>query len=210
MINIKKIIYKIGDLNRERKYKLFCQLFKPDANTKILDVGAAENDFRATSNILEKRYPYPENITVLGVDKYKQFQKKYPKVEIVKYSGDIFPFKDEKFDICWCNAVIEHVGDINKQEFFLKEISRVSKQAFITTPNRYFIFEPHTNLIIVHYLPKRIFDKILIKTDNYYAGNLHLLGFKDIKKLLKECKIIKYEIIRNKIIGFTIDFVIKF
>ena len=47
-----KIIDKVSDDNRERKYKMFYQMFKPDANTKILDVGASEKEFRVTSNIL--------------------------------------------------------------------------------------------------------------------------------------------------------------
>lgn len=208
---ITKIIDKASDDNRERKYKMFYQMFKPDANTKVLDVGASEKEFRATSNILEKRYPYPENITVLGVDNYQQYCKKYPKVRIVNYKGGIFPFKDNSFDVCWCNAVIEHVGNRNQQEIFLKEIARVAKRAFVTTPNRYFILESHSKVVLLHYLPREIFNKILKFTKNSYPSHLiHLLGFKDIIKLLKKNNITKYKIIKNKIFGFTIDFVIIF
>lgn len=212
MTNIVKTIQKITNYNRERKYKIFCQLFKLDAITKILDVGAARKEPQATTNIIEKRYPYPKNITVLGIHNYEQFKEKYPKVRIVKYGGSVFPFKDNKFDICWCSAVIEHVGDKNKQELFLKEISRVAKHAFVTTSNRYFIYEPHTRLIILHYLPKKIFDKILIKLGkSELAGDyMHLLGKKDIIKLLKKCNITKYKIIKFKLLGFTIGFLIIF
>lgn len=203
-----KLINKIGDQNRERKYELFLKLFKPDSTTKILDAGASEKEYRATSNHLEKKYPHPENITILGVDNYKDFPLRYPEVNIVKYKGGIFPFKDKAFDICWSNAVIEHVGDQSKQELFLKEILRVSKRAFITTPNRFFILESHTKVLFFHYLPRDIFNKILSWTGNSYPGHLiHLLGLKDVKYLFDKNNISNYKIIKNKIFGLTIDFV---
>ncbi len=210
MHQIKKIIDRTSDNNRERKFKLFCELFNLDSNTKILDVGAAEKEYRLTGNLLEKRYPNPENITVLGVDNYKQFRYRYPKVKLVRYKEGRFPFKDKSFDVCWCNAVIEHVGDREKQSFFLKEISRVAKSAFITTPNRFFILESHSRVLLLHYLPRNIFNKFLSITKNTYPGHLiHLLGFNDIIKLLKKSELAEFEIIRNKLLGLTVDFVIK-
>lgn len=211
MNKIKRIIDRASDYNRERKYRLFLKIFQPDKNSKILDVGAAEKEWRDTSNLLEKRYLYPENITALGVDNFEQFNARYPKVKIVKYGGGPFPFKDNSFDFCWCNAVIEHVGDRDQQAKFLKEISRVAKRAFVTTPNRYFILESHSRVILLHYLPRDLFNRILKITGNSYPGHLiHLLGFNDIIRLLRECKLKDYEIIRNKLLGLTIDFVIKF
>lgn len=64
---------------------------------------------------------------------------------------------------------------------------------------------------MLHYLPKKIFDKILKVLRNPYPGKLiNLLGESDIKKLLKESNIRNYRIIRNRILGFTIDFAIIF
>lgn len=212
MMGIAKIATNFSNHNRLRKYNFFIDYFKPTINTMILDVGAAEIEYQENANMLEKKYPYPENITVLGLDDYKEFSKRYPKVKTITYKGSIFPFKDKEFDICWCNAVIEHVGDINEQKNFLKEINRVCKIAFVTTPNRYFPFEVHTKIFLLHFLPKRIFDKILIKTGKSWAsGNyMHLLSLNIIKKLLAECGIEKCRIIKNKILGFTVDFMIVF
>lgn len=205
-----RIINSISDRNRQGKYDIFLQRFNPDENTRILDVGASEREYRSTSNYLEKKYSYPENITVLGVDGYKGFCLRYPEVSVVKYGGGLFPFKDKSFDICWCNAVIEHVGSRSRQKVFLSEILRVSKRAFITTPNKYFIFEVHTKMLFLHYLPKKIFDKILIKIGKpWAAGNyMHLLGRRDLVDLLDTCGMKDYEIIKNKIMGFTIDYVL--
>ena len=193
---IGKIANKVSNYNRERKYNLFVDCYKPTGLLKILDVGASEREYTKNANILEKKYPYPENITVLGVDNYIEFCQKHPKVRTITYGGGEFPFKDKEFDVCWCNAVIEHVGNRDRQEFFLKEIQRTARTSFITTPNRYFPFEVHTKIFLLHYLPKELFDKILSKLGKSWAtGNyMHLLGLRDIKKLLKKCGINKYKI----------------
>ena len=117
-----------------------------------------------------------------------------------------FPFKDKEFDICWCNAVIEYVGNCDKQERFLKEIQRVAKMSFVTTPNRYFPFEVHTRIFLIHYVHTRDYLTKSWATGNY----MHLLGLRDIKKLLRKCGINEYKIPKNKVLGFTIDYVITF
>ena len=212
MIDILEIASCFSDYNRSRKYKLFIDQFKPIADTKILDVGASEKEYQKNANILEKKYLYPNNITVLGVDNYKEFNKRYPKVKTVTYKGDIFPFNDKEFDICWCNAVIEHSGGRSAQERLLWEIHRVAKTAFITTPNRYFPIEVHTRIPLLHYLPKQYFDKVLNRIGKSWAtGNyMHLFSLSEIKRLLERCNIANYKIIKNKIFGFTVDFVIVF
>ena len=212
MSMIRKIADKVSNYNRQRKYNFFVYYFKPTIYSKILDVGASEKEYTENANILEKKYPYPENITVLGIDHYIEFCKKYPKVKTVTYEGEGFPFKDKEFDICWCNAVIEHVGNRDKQERFLKNIQRVAKMSFVTTPNRYFPFEVHTRIFLLYYLPKGLFDKILNKIGKSWATEdyMHLLGLRDIKKLLRNCGINEYKITKNKVLGFTIDYVIMF
>jgi len=211
-ISFSEIANKFSNYNRKRKYNNFINFFKPKINTKILDLGASEKECQEYGNIIEKKYPYPENITVLGIDNYKEFPKKYPKVKIVKYNGDVFPFKDKKFDICWCNAVLEHVGNRDKQEKFLKEICRVAKAAFVTTPNRFFPFEVHTKILLLHYLPKKVFDKLLIKLGKRRATSeyLYLFGLNEIITLLRRCDIKRFKIIKNRILGFVVDFVIIF
>jgi len=207
-----KFADRLGDKNRGRKFDSFMEEFRPDGKTRVLDVGAAEGEFRETANILEKKFPFPENITALGVDEFKEFPARYPKVRAVTYDGRKFPFQDREFDVCWCNAVIEHVGDRKAQKFFLSEIRRVAKKAFVSTPNRFFPFELHTGTPLLHLFPKRFFDWFLRKTKREWAAGefMHLLSFGDIKKLLQDCGIEKYEIRKNRFLGFVVDFVIIF
>ena len=151
MTSTKKIAFAVSRYNRRRKYKRFQQLLSPNPQTKILDVGASNNEYSETINYLERHYPFPERITILNVEDNRVLKARYPKCPCVQYDGEIFPFKDNSFDICWSNAVIEHAGDRNRQILFLKEIKRVAKTAFITTPNKNFPVEVHTRTPFLHF-----------------------------------------------------------
>lgn len=206
------LAYRISGFNRKRKYQLFRRIFQPDQYTTIIDVGYSENEYSETDNYLEKHYPYPQNITALGIDTPKKYLERYPRIRVVKYDGKYFPFRDKEFDICWSNAVLEHVGDREAQIFFLREIKRVAKAAFITTPNRHFPIEIHTRTPLLHYLPKSVFDKYLtFVKKGWAAGNyMHLLSLEELKKILRDAGIKKYTIMKNKILVFTLDFVVHF
>jgi len=204
------IAYRISHFNRERKWEKFNELLKPSSNTTILDVGFSDEEYSGTDNFLEKNYPYPQNIKALGIDTPQKFLERYPEVRAVKYNGKKFPFGNKEFDICWSNAVLEHVGDKDAQIFFLKEIKRVAKRAFITTPNKHYPVEVHTRSPLLHFLPKNIFDKYLSLIGKKWAtGNyMNLLSLKELKLTLHHAGIFNYKIIKNKLLFFTLDFII--
>lgn len=177
---------------------------------RVLDVGFSEEEYNNLDNFIEKHYPYPEMLTALGINVPMKFKKRYPAVTAVHYDGQTFPFEDKTFDVLWSNAVIEHVGDRNSQILFLQEITRVSKKAFISTPNRFFPIEVHSRTPFLHYLPKRVFDKYLTFVGKgLMAGNyMFLLSRADIKALLADARVTAYRIVENRLGGFTLDFVI--
>lgn len=201
---------KISAYNRERKYRAFLEIVGTDANTRVLDVGFNAREYSPVDNYLEKNYQWPENITALGIDDPDGFRKRYPKVKAVRYDGKIFPFGDKAYDVCWSNAVIEHVGDREAQVLFLKEIGRVADTAFVTTPNRHFPIEVHTRTILLHMLPKRIFHTYLrVVGKKWAAGNyMNLLSKSDLKSLLKLAGITEYAIIPSRIAGFVMDYIV--
>jgi len=209
---IVSLAYKVSAWNRSRKWNLFLKQFSLSKELRVLDVGFSESEYSVTDNYIEKHYPYPENLTALGVDAPTRFTKRYPLVTAVQYDGKRFPFGDKEFDIGWSNAVIEHVGEHDDQLLFLKEIKRVCKRAFITTPNRYFPVETHTRTPFLHYLPKNLFDMYLCRVGQEWATKdyMHLLSRGDIKKLLSLAGITDYSIHENKMLGFTLDFVLTF
>lgn len=188
------------------------KLINPAHNSRILDVGYTDKEYSDTDNYLEKHYPYPDKITALGVEEPEHLADKYKKVKVVKYEGNRFPFKNKEFDICWSNATIEHVGDTSKQIKFLKEIARVSDRAFITTPNRNFPLEVHTRTPLLHFLPKPIFDIYLRATGRAWTTGdyINLLTIRQMKRLLKKAGIKKYKIIKNRFLGFVLDFIVIF
>lgn len=203
------LAYSISAYNRKRKWKLFLQTFPPKKHQTVLDVGYSDVEHSETENYIEKHYPFQKNITALGIDAPDSFQNKYPKVRVVQYDGTRFPFQDGEFDVCWSNAVLEHVGNEDDQILFLQEIARTSKSAFITTPNRYFPIETHTRLPFVHFFPKKICDFFFIMMGKGWAtgGYMTLLSKRDVKRLLSRAGIENYRILSNRLL-FPLDFVI--
>jgi SAM-dependent methyltransferase len=204
------IANKISQFNRKRKWTAFTEIIRPGPDITVLDVGYSNQENSDADNFIEKHYPYPNNLTALGTEAPTEFRLRYPKVKCVHYDGATFPFKDRSFDVCWSNAVIEHVGDRNDQLRFLKEIRRVARRAFITTPNRLFPIEVHTRTPLLHLLPKSFFDRYLKIVGKGWAtgGYMNLLSLRELKRLLSEANITNFAVIKNRLLGFAVDFVV--
>ena len=204
------LAHRISASNRSRKWDVFLKRVKPTPQTSVLDVGYASVEYADTDNFLEKHYPYRSQITALGIDDPRGFGERYPEVKVVRYQGGSFPFGDTSFDVCWSNAVLEHVGSREAQVRFIKEIYRVSRVALVTTPNRFFPVEVHTRIFLLHFLPKRIFDRLLVwMGKGWAAGNyMNLLSERQVKSLIHEAGITKYCIVKNRFALFVMDFVV--
>ena len=100
------------------------------------------------------------------------------------------------------------MGKEEAQVNFLRELNRTCKKVYFTTPNRYFPFELHTRLFLIHWLPKALFDKIISHTSKKSASGdyMYLLSKRKLVKLLKKAGITKYQIYKNRFCGFTMDF----
>ena len=203
------MVSKISAHNRARKFNFFIETFKPQPTDLVLDVGFNDREYSEVENYLEKHYPYQSQITALGISGSEHFSKRYPEVKVVLYDGKIFPFEDKSFDIGWSNAVIEHVGNKDAQLLFVKELLRTCKRVYFTTPNRYFPFEVHSRIPLLHWLPKPLFDLIILKftSKKWLTGDyLNLLSCRQIKSLLKKSGVTKYSIKKNWFCGFVMDY----
>jgi SAM-dependent methyltransferase len=136
---------------RNRIYRDFIRVCAPLPRHRILDVGVSDivND---VANLLERKYPYPERITAVGLGLGHHFQAAFPAVTYVRHEANQpLPFADDTFDIVASNAVLEHVGSPNRQAQFLRELMRVAPRMFVSVPNRYFPVEHHTAIPVLHF-----------------------------------------------------------
>jgi SAM-dependent methyltransferase len=150
--------------SRERKLRLFLDLFQPGPTTTVVDVGITDAPFGdgATDNFFEALYPWPERVTGVGPTELDRFAAAFPSVTAVRADGRDLPFADKEFDLGFSNAVVEHVaGGRDGQRRFVHELCRVAGKVFVTTPNRYFPIEVHTLLPFAHWLPRRLRDPLL-------------------------------------------------
>ena len=183
-----RLVDAISLRSRRRKLRLFLEELRPTAETRILDVGADELGFGqgdgcGTINFFEELYPWPEQITALGLQDGAAFRVRYPHVRYVQGDACALPFADGEFDIVFSNAVIEHVGDRAKQRLFVSEALRVGRRVFLTTPNRRFPVEVHTRLPFVHWLPDRLAHHAYDATGKGFARDVHLLSKRSLESL---------------------------
>ncbi len=174
--------------SRRRKLRLFLEELQPTSSTSVLDVGAdelgfGESDGCGTLNFFEELYPWPQQITALGLQDGSAFRVRYPHVRYVQGDACALPFADGEFDIVFSNAVIEHVGGRAKQRLFVSEALRVGRRVFLTTPNRRFPVELHTRLPFVHWLPDRLAHRAYDATGKGFARDVHLLSKRSLESL---------------------------
>ncbi len=190
MLSRSRLVMKVARHAREQVYQMFLKEMSPTPQSMILDVGVSvtENE-RLEENILEKIYPYPNRITMLGIHDGAFLQDIYMGAKYVRYEGgSTFPFSDNQFDICYCNAVLEHVGEEKSQKEFVREILRVSRKVFLTTPNRAYPIDFHKMLPFLHWLPMAWYRKIIgLMGDTFYSKreNLNLLYKNDLHRLFQ-------------------------
>jgi len=171
--------------SRERKVRLFLELFDPGPQTTVLDVGVTDAPFGggSTDNYFEARYPWPEQITAVGTTGLERFAAAFPCVRVVQADGRELPFADREFDLCFSNAVVEHVqGGRAGQRRFVGELCRVARRVFVTTPNRWFPVDPHTLLPLVHWLPAGVARERVLRGRGF-ADVLDPLGPRELAGL---------------------------
>jgi SAM-dependent methyltransferase len=172
---------------RQKMFRLFMAACQPTAATTVLDIGVTNDTSFAESNYFERLYPYPQNIVCVGTEDGSHLMQVYPGLRFQRVeSGAPLPFADRQFDVVFSNAVLEHVGSRDQQRAFLREVCRVGKSCFVTTPNRWFPVEHHTGLPLLHHLPKPLFRALIRRTRYAYwaeEAHLNLLGARELAGL---------------------------
>lgn len=172
---------------RRQMFRLFVDRMKPGPRTRVLDIGVTSDERYRESNYFEQMYPYPHNITCVGTEDGSHLARRYAGLTYARIQPGVpLPFADGEFDIVFSNAVLEHVGSREAQGAFLRELCRVGRAFFVTTPNRWFPFEHHTGLPLLHYLPPSTFRALLRNTRYHYwseESNLNILTGRELLRL---------------------------
>ena len=179
---------------------------RPTKETKVLDVGAEAN-FNSKKDIqFIDSYPWKSIVSVVNIssEQISVFNKNYPEIEAVVSDACELPWPDKHFDIVYSNAVIEHVGNFERQQKMAAEIMRVGKRWFVTTPNRWFPFEFHMRLPFVTWLPGNgylwigniiAYNHVKKKyTFGRKISGLRLMSARELKKCFPGSKIIKQRV----------------
>lgn len=205
---INKIKTFVSGRNRHKKFKEVLKYIMPGYT--IVDIGV-DSSLGIYTNYFERWFKDKNHLTCLGLyGEYSGFMREFPNVNLIQFDGFKFPKFENKFDIAFSNAVIEHVGDYQKQLFWLKEIKQFANTLIITTPDRLCPFEAHTNTFFIHWLPKWISNSIykIIKIKERCYKNLWLLTLREFKGLLNEAGFTNIKVLKNKVLFITIDFLL--
>jgi hypothetical protein len=172
---------------RRRMFDVFMHVFSPAPGMTVLDVGATSDETYESSNYLEALYPYKDQIVACGIDDASHLELRYPGVKFIKANGLQLPFRSKSFDLIHSSAVLEHVGSLSNQALFIHECARVAKCGFLlTTPNRWFPIEYHTQLPLLHWLPKERHRALLRRLGyGFFAdeANLNLLSLGELRTI---------------------------
>lgn len=155
----------------------------------VLDLGVTSDQSYASSNYFEALYPYKNRIVAAGIDDARFLEELYPGLRFVHANALNLPFEDASFDYVHSSAVLEHVGSFANQRKMVAECVRVARKGIcLTTPNRWFPVEFHTQLPLLHWLPKQQFRRILNRlghTDLAKEENLNLMTARELRDAVR-------------------------
>jgi ubiquinone/menaquinone biosynthesis C-methylase UbiE len=127
------------------------QRAKPIARRRLLDIGTGNGEIASHLS---------EFYDVVSVDITDQ-RTVYDGFQFFQLGGEQLPFSDRSFDVVVSNHVIEHVTDADHH---LSEVGRVLKNdgmVYLATPNRFWPWEVHNKIPLLHYLPAAVLNRLL-------------------------------------------------
>lgn len=197
---------RLSDISRRRKLEMFIRILNPTKEMKILDLGSEINPDGDKNLQLIDGYKWKNNISALNIssDMISRIKEYYPEIDGRVGDACDLPWGDKHFDIVYSNAVIEHIGDFERQKKMAAEVMRVGKSWFVTTPNRWFPFEFHMRLPLVTWIPGNGYlwvGKIVsynhVREKYTYLNNgcsLRLMSYSELKKCFPGSRIVKQRV----------------
>ena len=203
---------RIATQIRSRMFDMFVQILEPRENETVLDIGVTSDRSYESSNYFEALYPWKHRITAAGLDDASFLEAQYPGVRFVTADAMALPFADHAFDLVHSSAVIEHVGSRARQHQMLAECLRVAHRGIcLTTPNRWFPVEFHTQLPLLHWLPAEMHRCAFRFLGYRFFGeedNLNLLSRRTLFSITTDFPGWRFKIRRQRLLGMTSNLVL--
>ncbi len=193
-----RLLKSFSHRSRAKKFELFQAIFQPQPEDRVLDIGASGEVFLRYT--FEDFYLYPQRIVAGGYDLREVLSARhyYPQSLYTVFDGCALPFADKSFNLVFSNAVIEHILGEGRQAQFAREIMRVGRSWFVTTPNYWFPFESHYHLPFIQFLPRSIqceYNRLLgTHIPKGMVQELALLSARQLHRLFPTSRIVKVQV----------------
>lgn len=148
---------------RRRRIAKFVNSFPDLSSMTVLDVGGRPFIWEL---IRQEHGVVPKRVVLLNCANETSVFAGY---ESVIGDGTCMNYSENSFDLVFSNSVIEHVGDLEQMRKFAIECSRVGREIYIQTPNRWFFVEPHLVTLFIHWLPKVLYRKLSFLSLRYFS-----------------------------------------
>jgi ubiquinone/menaquinone biosynthesis C-methylase UbiE len=187
-------------------FDAFMRRLEPRPEDTALDIGVTSDQAYAVSNYFEALYPFKAQITAVGLGDAAFLESLYPGLTYLQANATRMPFADGSFDLVHSSAVVEHVGSFDNQREMIRECARVARRGLcITTPNRWFPIEFHTQLPLVHWLPPPVCRAAMRRLGyGFFAeeDNLNLMSAGRLREAVAGIAGWRFEVITAKLLGW--------
>ncbi len=149
---------------RRRRLAGLLKAFPDLENYSVLDVGGRPFIW----DLLKLHYGVkPKQLVLLNTPSENQLPPS-PDYTVKIADGRYLPYADKSFDLVFSNSVIEHVGNEAHMAQFAEECTRVGRELYIQTPNRWFPLEAHFGAAFVHWLPRKWYYRFSFLSMRYF------------------------------------------
>lgn len=187
---ISDILQRLFPSHRNKIFDEFARFKDNDANVTTLNISAEEPDGQNDVRYVltwNKPHENPQRVIARfdrAGDKILFTWDANPELVSRNRPAEILPFENESFDWVFCEAVIEHAGNPERQYLLLQELMRVARKGiFVTTSNRWHPIEFYTALPLLHWLPASLWKRLLKFLGKHVWASESMLNLLDAKAL---------------------------
>jgi Methyltransferase domain len=144
---------------RQRRWSMLHERFPELAEMRVIDIGGLAGSWLQAP-------ARPSELVVLNLPggdwttrTTKLEDQLGPHATVRHVEGDACDLpaelRDERFDLVYCNSVIEHVGGHGRRIALADSVHSLGDHHWVQTPYRYFPVEPHSLIPGLQFLPSR-------------------------------------------------------